>query len=262
MQYEIIDFHTHPFFENKDNICNHKAFLSMNADTGRELFRTLGISKICGSVISVEPLKEGESIWDRIKENNDTALKLREYYQGFYVPGFHIHPDYIQESIAELERMAKLNVKLMGELVPYIHHYKGFTQKGMDELIECATAHGMVINVHTGADEEDMDEMVKRHPKTTFVAAHPGEYRTFLRHVQRAKLSENYCVDVSGSGMFRFGLLRRLLDELGADRVLFGSDYPTCNPAMFVGAVALDTLITEEEKKKVFSENAKRLLYF
>ena len=130
----------------------------------------------------------------------------------------------------------------------------------MDELIECATAHGMVISVHTGADEEDMDEMVKRHSNTTFVAAHPGEYRTFLRHVQRAKLSENYCVDLSGSGMFRYGLLRRLIDELGADRVLFGSDYPTCNPPMFIGGVALDTLITEEEKKKIFSENAKRLL--
>ena len=39
---------------------------------------------------------------------------------------------------------------------------------------------------------------------------------------------------------------------------LFGTDFPTCNPAMFLGGVILDTLITEEEKKMILAENAKR----
>ena len=60
--------------------------------------------------------------------------------------------------------------------------------------------------------------------------------------------------------LFRYGMLRRIIDEMGADRVLFGSDFPTCNPAMFVGGVLLDPLITDGEKEKIFSGNAKKLL--
>ena len=46
----------------------------------------------------------------------------------------------------------------------------------------------------------------------------------------------------------------------GVDKILFGSDYPTCNPAMYIGGVLLDDLITPEEKQKIFYDNAKRLL--
>ena len=35
---------------------------------------------------------------------------------------------------------------------------------------------------------------------------------------------------------------------------------PTCNPAMFIGGVLLDSLITDNEREMIFSKNAKRLL--
>ena len=92
------------------------------------------------------------------------------------------------------------------------------------------------------------------------MAAHPGEHDTFSRHLHRMELSENYYLDVSGTGLFRHGILRHGMDEFGAERFLFGSDYPICNPAMYIGGVLLDSLISEEEKRMIFAENAKRLL--
>ena len=121
------------------------------------------------------------------------------------------------------------------------------------------TEHNMIVSIHSMGNDE-MDEMVKRHKDTLFVAAHPGEYGDLMRHIARAKFSEHYYVDLSGYGMFRHGMLRRLIDEIGVDKILFGSDYPTCNPAMYVGGVLLDDLITPEEKQKIFYDNAKRLL--
>ena len=47
---------------------------------------------------------------------------------------------------------------------------------------------------------------------------------------------------------------------MGIHRFLFGSDYPTCSPAMYIGGVALDPLLTDAEKQQIFSGNAKRLL--
>ena len=81
-----------------------------------------------------------------------------------------------------------------------------------------------------------------------------------MRHIERMKMSENYYLDLSGYGMFRHGMLRRAIDTVGVDRILFGSDYPTCNPGMYIGGVLLDTLISDTEKEKIFSENAKKLL--
>ena len=73
-------------------------------------------------------------------------------------------------------------------------------------------------------------------------------------------MSENYYLDLSGYGMFRYGMLRKAIDSFGIDRILFGSDYPTCHPGMYLGGVLFDNLVTDTEKEKIFFENAKKLL--
>jgi len=258
MSFEIIDFHTHPFKNEKTNICAHKEFCSMSADETVSVFKKLGISKICGSVISLrdESLKNN---WDEVKSNNDEALFLKEKYGDFYVPGFHIHPSYIDESIAEIKRMDKMGIKLIGELVPYLDGWDDYSSPEFSVLLDEAAKHNMVVNIHTQGEDET-DKMVRAHPDLVIVAAHPGEYSEFMRHLERMKMSENYYLDLSGYGIFRYGMLRRAIDTVGIDRILFGSDYPTCNPGMYVGGVLFDSLITDSEKEKIFSLNAKRLL--
>lgn len=258
MSFEIIDFHTHPFTERENNICSHIDNCDMSIDGTYSLFSQLGVSRICGSVISCTR-RENESPWDKIRRNNDTALKLREKYGDFYIPGFHIHPDFTEESIEEIHRMNKLGVRLIGELVPYMDSWSNYARADFGAILDEAEKCGMVVSIHSDGEDE-MDELVKNHPHLKIVAAHPGEYDEFMRHLRRMKMSENYYLDLSGYGMFRHGMLRHGIDEFGAERFLFGSDFPTCNPAMYIGGVLLDTLISDEEKKKIFSLNAKRLL--
>ena len=258
MDFEIIDFHTHPFIEESNNICNHKHLCGMSADNTLEVFKRLGVSKICGSVIKGED-KEGETKWDKIRRNNDIALELKDYYKGFYIPGFHVHPEFIDESITEIRKMSSMGVNLIGELVPYIDGWSNYACEGFSVILDEASKHNMVVNIHSQGEDE-MDEMVKAHKDVIFVAAHPGEYDKLMRHIERMKRSENYYIDRSGTGLFRYGMLKRVVDTIGADRVLFGSDFPTCTPGMFLGGVLYDDLITDAEKEKIFSLNAKRLL--
>ena len=194
-----------------------------------------------------------------IVDANNRALELKKQYDGFYIPGFHVHPDYVEESCAEIERMHNIGVTLIGELVPYLHNWRDYSLKSFDEILDVATQYKMVVNFHS-LDDDQMDRMVLKHPETVFVAAHPGEYNNYMRHLNRMKMSENYYLDLSGTGLFRQGMLRRGIDEVGVERFIFGSDYPTCNPSMFIGGVALDTLISEEEKSMIFAGNAKKLL--
>ena len=260
MQYEIIDFHTHPFNDSATNICSHKAYCDMSAENTVTYLKGIGISRICGSVIcrNFEDAHY-DTPWEMIMESNRRTLELQKQYDGYFVPGFHVHPDYVRESCAEIERMHKLGIRLIGELVPYIHGWSDYSCKGFDEILEAAEQYGMVVNLHT-MDHDQMDEMVRKHPKTTFVAAHPEEYGGYMRHLKRMEMSENYHLDLSGTGLFRHGMLRHGIDLFGAERFIFGSDYPTCNPAMFIGGVALASLISEEEKALIFAGNAKRLL--
>jgi len=260
-KYEIIDFHTHPFFDSVSNICAHQAYLNMSEANTAEYLKSLGISKICGTVLcrNTPELSQYNNPLEMILESNNRALELQKYYDGFYIPGFHVHPGYVTESCEEIERMHDLGVNLIGELVPYVHDWSDYSCKEFDTILDVATRYDMVVNFHS-MDNDQMDEMVRKHPNTIFVAAHPGENQNFLRHLGRMKISDNYYLDLSGTGLFRHGLLRHGIDEYGAERFIFGSDYPTCNPAMFIGGVALDTLLSEEEKDLIFAGNAKRLL--
>lgn len=255
---EIVDFHTHPFTAEGDNICSHKEYCGMSAENTPQQLRALGISRICGSVIW---RRGGECAddWEAVQKSNAAALSLAEQYDGFYIPGIHVHPGYVRESCMEIERAAQKGVKLIGELVPYMHGWSDYSCKEFDEILDVAKSYGMVVSFHS-MGEDNMDAMVKKHPDVVFVAAHPGEYGEFMRHMERMRYSENYYLDLSGYGIFRHGMLRHALDLFGAQRFVFGSDFPTCNPAMYIGGVMLDTLISDAEKEQIFSQNAKRLL--
>ncbi len=257
IDFEIIDFHTHPFLTAENNICSHKRSLCMSPEDTLEVMNELNITHFCGSVI-----QGGNDCGElaKLRRNNNTALELRDRYNGRYIPGFHVHPDFVRESCEEIERMSRLGVKLIGELVPYSDKWSGdYSSKALSEILDTAEQYDMIVSFHS-MGEDAMDSMVKSHPNIKFVAAHPGEYNEFMRHLERFKLSGNYYMDISGTGIFRYGMLRRAIDSAGSDRILFGSDFPTCAPGMFVGGVLFDRTLKDSEKEKIFSLNAKRLL--
>ena len=187
----------------------------MGAKNTFEVMRSLGVSKICGSVIEVG---NNEDILAKVKRNNDEALKLKEIYKDFYIPGFHIHPDFVDFSLKEMERMEKAGIKLIGELVPYIDGWKrDFASQEFSALLKEAGKRNMIVSFHS-MNEDAMDEMVKNHKDVIFVAAHPGEYGAFMRHIERMKYSENYYLDISGYGIVLlhkcFFFLGKLLHKL------------------------------------------------
>ncbi len=256
--FEIIDFHTHPFISREDNICNHIDNCNMSAENTKKDLQSIGISMICGCVASFS--HEVKS-FDDVRYFNDQALELKKMYGDFYYPGFHVHPSYVRESLEEVERMHAMGLNLVGEIVPYMQGWADYSCPEFYEILELCEQYDMVVNLHSILErEEEIDKLVRDHPHLTIVAAHPGEYWQFERHMQRMGMSENYCIDLSGYGIFRHGMVRHAIDLYGADRIIFGSDYPTCNPAMYIGGVRDDFLLTDTEKEKILSLNAKRLL--
>ncbi len=256
--FEIIDFHTHPFASNKTCICVYRHDYEGLAENMLPVMQGYGISKMCGAVIHVDGREDYPDVMTRIKDENREALKLRESSGGYVIPGFHIHPDYVDESLAEIEFMHERGVNLIGELVPYMHEWERYDRAELHPILELAGRRGMVVSFHNMA-EDSIDEMVKSHPDVMFVAAHPGEHHLLLANVERLQKYENLCLDISGTGIFRFHALRYIVDKVGSERVLFGTDYPVCNPGVYIGGVLSEPL-RDFEYENIFSKNAKRLL--
>ena len=257
MEFEIIDFHIHPYFTSAENICKYDK--SDDIDFTPGIMKRHGVSKFCGSVLSHDSVTE-ENVWECLSTFNDHALKLYEHYGDMYVAGCHVHPKFIKESKEAIDLFYSKGLRLVGEIVPWRYKMNdSYNSDGMLEILDYASSKGMVISAHP-TSPDDMDLLCDNLPDAVIVGAHPSENVQFKRHVARAKKHKNYYVDLSGSGIHRYKTTRRLVDEIGADKVIFGSDYPICNLQIYVDGVTRDEILTDDEKRLILAGNAKRIL--
>lgn len=137
-------------------------------------------------------------------------------------------------------------------------------------IIELATEWRLPILVHAAylpAPEHkkqqpltshgaDFAAVSEQHPDALLIHAHiggGGDWEWTLRALRHA--SPNVYVDVSGSNLDA-GQIEAAVAELGAERVLFGTDGTMAGS---VGKV-LDADLTEDERELIFWQNAARLL--
>ena len=261
MAREIIDFHTHPWMRPEDNICYYRDEMPGDPVTLYHYdLERCGTTRAAGAPIRRTSKTLPEFVADTVLANDD-ALALAAALGDFYIPGMTIHPEDVRLSCEEIERMHKAGVRLIGELVPYCYGWGevGYNHAGLDEILDLAEQYSMVVNFHSMNARADEYDMIKRHPGVTFVGAHPGESPAYFRHIAWMQECPNYYLDLSGTGLFRHRMLAHGVKMVGAERFLFGTDYPVCDPGMNVGAVEYEP-ITESEKDLIFSQNAKRLL--
>ena|SRR5690554_5100953 len=107
-------------------------------------------------------------------------------------------------------------------------------------------------------DVQNLDRYEKvlyKIPEATFIFAHGG-------CMQNEKLIElmikfpNTYTDISTQPPIN---IRRMIDKIGSQRLLFGSDYPVFNQSFPIVAV-LRATENEKDRKAIFAENAKKVL--
>jgi predicted TIM-barrel fold metal-dependent hydrolase len=157
------------------------------------------------------------------------CLEELERSAGSYV-GVKFHPDYfhVQPShplaLEALKKVAELGLPLM------LHSYDG-----------CAEA----------------EKVARALPELKVVAYHMGGVR-WRECLKRLSALENTLVEVSSS-VAEPGMVAAAVEELGADRVLFGSDVPYLEPAVSLGKI-FDADLSERDLENVLRRNAERLI--
>ena len=143
-------------------------------------------------------------------------------------------------------------------VAPLSEEARGSVPAGQD--VVAADAIGLSSPV---AEEEEDDgtpaelaELARRHPAAVLIGAHTGsDWEIGIRAVRDCK---NVSVDLSGFDPTA-GVTEMAVRELGAERVLFGSDAGGRSFASQLGKV-VGADIPDLAKKLILGENLKRLL--
>ena len=151
--------------------------------------------------------------------------------------GIKLHPDFQKFNIDD-EAVEKIYRATDGKL-PILFHIG-------DDRYEYSKPHRLV-------------KMAKKYPGVNFIAAHFGGYRCWDDAHLYCGLENVYFDTCSSLPFIDTKTARELIDLHGADKFLFGTDFP-----MWDAKGELERFnqipLTDEEKELIFSGNIKRLL--
>ncbi len=103
-----------------------------------------------------------------------------------------------------------------------------------------------------------LEPIGKEFPRARIIIGHSGVTPQGIREaIQAANRTPNLYLDLTKSYMHR-GLLEEMTAAVGAERLLFGTDFPFLDCRPQIGYVAI-ARIPDENKRKIFGLNAKQL---
>ncbi len=133
-----------------------------------------------------------------------------------------------------------------------------------DPVFEFAARHKAVVLVHSGdvnSAPADFVPFADRYPETRIILAHlgnggaaAGSPELQVRALQKAR-GDNLFIDTSSARSILPRLLEWAVEEVGADRLLYGTDTPVYYSAMQWARVVC-TDLSDTVKRKILRENA------
>jgi len=242
--YPIIDAHAHPYF---------KRNFSLDAPNNwEEYFSPLdefGIDYFCGAC----NIRTDGRDFAVIAECNERVLTIQRQFPHRYYPGVNIHPNFPEESCREVQRFYDLGFRWVGEIAGYVMGYQDYCSPGMFTILELVRDLGLTLNIHPSSID-DMQRLLQNFPTLPVVIAHPGPGDAAREKIALLRQYPNAYLDLSGGGILGYGILRAILNAAGKGRLLFGTDYPVCNPACYLYGV-LGEKLRPEENRAIFHDN-------
>ncbi len=171
-----------------------------------------------------------------------------------------VNPNYSEtEMIDQLEGYVLRNGFRGIKIHPTTHDYPAFGS-GYDAMWRFAHEYELPVLVHTWESDPQcgpllFDPIGKEFPGAKIILGHSGASAGGIREsIAAAAATPNLYLDLTKSFMHR-GLLEVMVNAVGADRVLFGTDLPFLDCRAQVGYVA-GGRISDGEKQKIFGLNA------
>ena len=191
------------------------------------------------------------------------------------------HPLAEEKALDDLKKARDMGFRGIGEILPAI---QGFSMRDPHwlKIVEFAVDTGWPINFHVSEPVgrphpgqvptpfEDFHWLAETYPELKMILAHWGGLIPFYELNEHFRKSfTNVWYDVAASPLlYDTKVFRAVVDIVGPDKVLYGSDYPLRlypdklekpDFSTFLGEIRV-TELTEEELKKILGDNASLLL--
>jgi len=197
---------------------------------------------------------------DGMAGNAQTVYAAEKYpgrYYGYNTCNIN-YPEDLEQWRSWFEKYPQVFVGIK----PYWPYQKySLLDERLAPWLEYADARRLLLLLHTTSDAilDEAEQLCPRYPGITFLLAHTGsDYHNAEHCVRVAKACPNVVLEITFTSVTR-GLIEYLVDEVGAERVLYGSDLPMRDPAPQLGWVAYAE-IAREDKEKILYKNVKRLM--
>lgn len=275
-----IDFHTHilpPTIRNR-----RKALLTQDR-TFAELFSNSRSSIATADELINEMDKENVDMsvvmgigWTDLGiaiEANNYIVEAVKNYPTRLVGFSGINPAWGDSAAYEAERCANLGLRGIGELHPTTQEYNLGDSATMQSLVSVINEHGLILATHcsepvghsySGKGNVTLNDLwcfITKFPEVPLVCAHWGGGLPFYSLMPEvAKALENVYFDTAASCLlYDSRIFSSIVNIIGADKVLLGSDYPLVNPGRILNQLRSAGL-TIEQQKAISHNNARRLL--
>ncbi len=176
------------------------------------------------------------------------------------IPFVRLDPWYGDRTLEVLERAVR-DLGFRGVKLHPVHYMLHPHAEFTLNVLRKASELGVPVLIHCSDEGMSLplqiELAVEAVPEATVILAHMGGYYHYRDAIAVARRQKHVFLDTSEIPFP--AAIKAAVSELGADRVLFGSDLPGDNPVLEVEKVRLAGLSSDAERK-VLSENAARLL--
>lgn len=198
----------------------------------------------------------------QVRSINDFIAKEVENSQGIMTGIGTLHPDSedIKGDIKHLRELGLRGVKLHPDIQKFkIDDYRCL------KIYELCEEQNIPILMHTGDSRYDFSNpnrllpILEIYTSLTLVGAHLGGYSIWEEAAEKLNSFPNFYVDCSSTFPF-IGTekAKELIRKYGAEKVLFGTDYPMWSPKREIEAF-LSLGLDENENRCILNSNAKKV---
>jgi len=190
--------------------------------------------------------------------NIEAVKKYPEKFKAYCGINPH-YPDVIKKDLRNFNKYR--NIYAGFKLLPDYHKVPLSDEK-YRPVFEFADENKLIILSHTwggsiydGADE--VEKILKKYKDFTFILGHSihGQWK---KAIEIVKNYENVYLELCAV-MDERGIIEKFLEEIGTDRILFGTDFPWFSHHYYIGAL-IGSGIGESDIRKILFENAEKLI--
>jgi hypothetical protein len=276
----IIDFHTHIFppqiKKNRNRyIDSDPCFAILYSDPRAKLVTTdelISSMDRAGVDISVI-LNIGWTTHELCLETNDYILESISRYPKRLVGFCSVQLQSPEAALKEIERCADGGIKGVGELRPDMQLLDMSDEQLMNPLVDVMKKHNLILLTHTSepvghiypgkgaVTPEVLYPFIVNNPELTIICSHWGGGLPFYALMPEVKqaISNVYFDTAASPLLYSPGIYEQAVQLVGADKILFGSDYPLLEQERCIKEIESSDL-PEDSKKLILSGNASRLL--